>query len=707
MPKSSSYVAATSHNRSSTTGGATEGVKGAYRTDIDGLRAIAVLCVVLFHALPPHLSGGFIGVDIFFVISGYLIGAHVYRDVSAGKFTIARFYARRAKRILPALFGVVAFCCLLGPFLLSATELKAFAAFLVATLCSLSNVDAWRLTDYFAPAAALNPLLMTWSLGAEEQFYIVFPLIMILLARVQRGRTSSFRKLVLWAVGIATLLSFALSVVGTASFPTATYYLLPGRAWELGVGVMLAAFEMDSPFVSSASAHLWPNIRSAAGLIVILVAVATYGQTTPFPGVAALAPVAGAALLLTSPTAWLNTRLLSLPTFRWIGLVSYSWYLWHWPLLSYARICSDRPLRWNVGLVLALIALLIAGLSYRFVEQPFRASKARNSTLLLRYAVVTLAFASYGGALYVGRGLPQRFPDLSAREANVDDISTSCLAPDDSSDLILGPACTPPPDGRPAIALWADSHGAAIETALRELAQKSGFRLYAFNHVQCPPLLRVVPSSSSIRKDRTCSVYNDNVLRFLSRDRTVQTVILAGDWSGPGEWAWESDGYVHMPERAVALSQSDANLEFGLNGTVSNLQAAGKRVILLNDIEALRFQPVLRLRESMIPVRKWINHHLLGAPLLTDDVGPEDLYFNENQQGAVIVDRVATKLRAITFDMRSHLCTANRCKYRSGNTLLYFDTNHLTRAGARIALDGLPRLWVKPSDSVALPRPML
>jgi peptidoglycan/LPS O-acetylase OafA/YrhL len=146
MPKASIDIAQRGHHVSSTPEGETEAHKDAYRTDVDGLRAIAVLSVVLFHALPPRLSGGFIGVDVFFVISGYLIGAHVYRDVSAGKFTIARFYARRAKRILPALFGVLAFCCLLGPLLLSATELKAFGAFLLATLCSLSNMDAcvWR-----------------------------------------------------------------------------------------------------------------------------------------------------------------------------------------------------------------------------------------------------------------------------------------------------------------------------------------------------------------------------------------------------------------------------------------------------------------------------------------------------------------------------------------------------------------------------------
>jgi hypothetical protein len=196
------------------------------------------------------------------------------------------------------------------------------------------------------------------------------------------------------------------------------------------------------------------------------------------------------------------------------------------------------------------------------------------------------------------------------------------------------------------------------------------------------------------------------VLHFICSDRTVQTVILTGDWSGPREWEWESDGYVHIPERARALSQSDANLALGLNGSVSNLQTAGKGVILLNDVEALRFQPVLRLRESMIPVRKWIGHHLLGAPLLADDVGREELNFDENQQAADIVDRVATNLGATTFDLRSHLCAASRCRYRSGDTLLYFDTNHLTGAGARISLGDFPRLLVKPSHSVNLLRPI-
>ena len=298
----------------------------AYRADIDGLRAIAVLSVVAYHVGLPPFSGGFVGVDIFFVISGYLIGGIVEREMRAGIFSFAGFYARRARRLLPALAGVLLFSYGAAALLLAPSETIDYAKSAIATIFAASNILFWKGGGYFSPAAELNPLLMTWSLGVEEQFYIFFPIVLALLLRLRGQRVF---------VGLAVLsaASLALSVWAVRHAPTGAFYLLPARAWELGAGILLV---LKPPRVGPALA----DGLGIAGLALLLVPIFGYDAHTSFPGLTAVPPVLGTVLLIAVPQSRINRFVLSAPPLVLLGLISYSWYLWH---LATAGVRARQP----------------------------------------------------------------------------------------------------------------------------------------------------------------------------------------------------------------------------------------------------------------------------------------------------------------------------------------------------------------------------
>ena len=512
-----------------------DGGREAYRGDIDGLRALAVTGVVLYHAGVRALAGGFVGVDVFFVISGYLIGAHVYREAREGSFSLARFYQRRAKRILPALLLVLWFCYVAGMLLLTPADLKVLAQYALTTIGSASNVLASRRFDYFAKAAIENPLLMTWSLGVEEQFYVGFPLLMMALAWwVRRRKTEAERERRMWmgvAAGMA-LLSLGLSVWMTSHARMQAFFLLPARGWELAVGVWMAMYEAGeggSAGTLYGGARL-KEMRGAAGLAMVVGAMLSYGPATVFPGMGALLPVAGTALVLSAPGAWGNRRLLGSAALRWVGLLSYSWYLWHWPLLSFASIAVAGPLRVGTALAVVLVALGVAWMSYRWVEQPFRRSLRKPWPLLWRYAAVCALLALPAVMMKRTGGLPGRYPAVSAQAAELMLDPEPCFGGERPN---AAEVCLPKLDGRAAVALLGDSHAAALAPELRELAGAAQRRLLTVTHVSCPPVLGVVRQSVDVRGDGECARFTEAAVRMLSEDASVQTVVLAALWAGP------------------------------------------------------------------------------------------------------------------------------------------------------------------------------
>ena len=391
----------------------------AYRADIDGLRALAVLAVLLYHGYPTAVTGGFVGVDVFFVISGFLISGNILRRIETGGFTFGDFYARRIRRIFPALC-VVLICCLgYGFVVLLPDELARLGMDVLGGAAFVSNLLLWHEAGYFDRAAIAKPLLHLWSLGIEEQFYIVWPLVLWLLYRSGPRRPT--------ALLIAALVSLAFSAAIVGHAKTEDFYSPLTRLWELDAGAILACLTLPPGAMPHAAmaARRWrdrrigrfalPDLLSILGLALILGAAAWFNRTMPVPGILALAPVGGAlALIAAGPAALVNRSVLSNRIAVFIGLISYPLYLWHWPLISFAYIIDNgRPLKPLLVLILLAISCLLAWLTQRLVERPLRFGRnRRRNTLIL--SLCMSAIAASGLAVWAGRGFPDRYPRLPA-----------------------------------------------------------------------------------------------------------------------------------------------------------------------------------------------------------------------------------------------------------------------------------------------------
>jgi peptidoglycan/LPS O-acetylase OafA/YrhL len=346
-----------------------------YRAEIDGLRALAVVPVILFHAGFELFSGGFVGVDVFFVISGYLITTILIEDMENNRFSLLNFYERRARRILPALFFVMLVCIPFAWMWMLPNQMKDFSQSLVAVSLFASNILFWRESGYFDAAAEEKPLLHTWSLAVEEQYYIFFPIFLILAWRFGKNR-------VFWMIVVMASASLLLSEWGWRNKPTANFYLAPTRAWELFAG-SIAAFIVQKNGVQK------NNFLALLGLAGIVFSIFFYDESTPFPSVYALVPVIGVVLLvLYAERETLAAKLLSTKAFVGIGLISYSAYLWHQPLFAFSRIKLLQEPSSMLMSVLALCSLLLAYFSWKFIETPFRKRGAVTRNKVFVFTVI-------------------------------------------------------------------------------------------------------------------------------------------------------------------------------------------------------------------------------------------------------------------------------------------------------------------------------
>lgn len=371
-----------------------------YRAEIDGLRAFAVLPVIFYHAGFALFSGGFVGVDVFFVISGYLITSIILEEKAQGRFTLAGFYERRARRILPALFFVLLACLPFAWWLLLPHELEDFGASLVAVAAFASNFLFWLQTDYFAATAEQIPLLHTWSLAVEEQYYLVFPLLIMLFWKLGQR----------WLVVLVTLI--ALLSLGWSEWMwrqsvEANFFLIPSRAWEMMLGSLTAFYLRHN----AASGGWLAQLASLAGLLMLAYAVFFFDSGIPFPSLYTLLPTVGTVLLIlfATPATWVG-KLLSLRILVGIGLISYSAYLWHQPLFVFARMYAPDALNLWALLGLSLASLAMAYLSWRWVEGPFRnRSHFTRKQIFIMSLLGSLAFVALGGWLVLAEGVASRF----------------------------------------------------------------------------------------------------------------------------------------------------------------------------------------------------------------------------------------------------------------------------------------------------------
>lgn len=510
-----------------------------YRLEIDGLRAVAIVPVVLFHSGLGLFAGGFVGVDVFFVISGYLITQILYREAGERRFSIAHFYARRVRRIFPALFFMLAATLAAGIWLLLPQELSALARSSIAATLFVSNILFYRESGYFATAAIYKPLLHTWSLGIEEQFYVFFPLGLWL---VHRWKPKALLP-VLFAVFV---LSFGLNVALVGRFQSAVFYMLPTRAWELMAGGIVAIVSRRSN-----------GILAAAGLMLIGLAAVGFHEGIPYPGLAALLPVAGTALVIGFGEGTGTGKLLSLAPIRGIGLISYSLYLWHWPVLTFARFALGTQLSPFATTGCIAFSVLMAWLSWAYVEAPFRKPGAPGPAIGVGLASMTGAIAI--SALLLP-GYPSRLP-ASALTIHTPKIAEPpCFGDEADPDVAR---CV----GGPVV-LIGDSH--ALQFLKAATRQVPG--LHFVGHAGCIPI-EGVEFTRLGRVDHRCSRFNEQALSAIAQDRGVRTVILAGRWAR-----------LTFPQNDPEAQTASSDPGLALQQTVAMLHRHGKRVVLIGPV---------------------------------------------------------------------------------------------------------------------------
>jgi peptidoglycan/LPS O-acetylase OafA/YrhL len=650
--------------------------RAGYRPDIDGLRAIAVTAVVLFHAGLGWLPGGFAGVDIFFVISGFLIGGIVHHEIADRRFGFAAFYVRRARRILPALIAVSLATLGSGLLILGPSELARFSISTVAALLGVSNLWFFHTTDYFTPSAVLEPFLMTWSLGIEEQFYLLLPPLLLVFRRW------SVRS-ALWAVLAITCLSLLLGLLATPIEPVASFYLLPTRAWELGIGVSLA-IGYRAGLRLPIAVQQWIAV---AGLVAIAVSLRLFDEQVRFPGYAALLPTLGTAMMIAAPESSINRHLLGSRPLVAIGLISYSWYLWHWPPLAFLRIAAAGPVPPLLLAATAVGSILPAYCCWRWVELPWRRPRdgRSNPATLRRYGIVlALCLALFGGISLSG-GIPDRAGASSRRiESVLTKSRSACLTGYGVDRPNATPFCAPPGNG-PLVALLGDSHASALGDALRKDARAHGYGLIQMTAGSCPPLLgatlrlREHPGAS-----RACADFNIAAIEKAAQDPRIKIVVLTAFWQSPFTARAIAIGDGVIPATgASADSSSDVQLREALGRTLTRLHDAGKKVVLLGDVPWLRFDPARHVWAQALPLRGLIEDYT--APGLSEMAGSvDDRFFNPLvDRGSAIVADSAQAVPGTRFvRLRDLLCPNDRCRTSDGEIPFFIDQQHLSGSGA-------------------------
>jgi peptidoglycan/LPS O-acetylase OafA/YrhL len=623
-----------------------------FRADIEGLRGVAVAIVVLAHAQLGFAAGGYVGVDVFFVISGFLITQLLVAELDrSGRVSVARFYARRVKRLMPQALTVIAAVIVAAWLLLSPLEADVVAHDVVAAGAYAMN---WHLSaeaaDYFHSGAAARPLDHLWSLAVEEQFYAVWPWLLLALAWVSRRGLPV-------AVAAIAVASFAYAVASVHAAPEAAYYSAFGRAWELGLGALLAVLP---------TLRLWPG-AAWVGLAAIAVSVLTFGAATPFPGIAALVPTLGAAAVI---AAGAPPRLLTLRPMRWLGRVSYAWYVWHWPVLVFAGAGSAGG-----RALVALLSLVPAWLTYRWIETPLR-----HSTLHVRRPWTTLVAGLAGPAAVVGVGLALSAglsspPALAAAEAvgapalgRPLQRSATALRPrprDAAADRghafadgclveegeVRSPACVyGDRRSRKTVVLFGDSHAMQWFPALEATAKRRHWRLVALTKGGCPPPLvrRLFPGTQ--RQDPSCDVWRESALRRIERERPALVLV------GMSMRYTVLDG-----ERRLGRGESIRALGAGYAPTLARLRAAAGRVAVLtdvprppNDIPSCVSGAMRRLRRCAFA----------RGPALAN--------------AFAIRDAAARVPGVDTVDATNRFCLPDLCPAVVGDVLVYRNSGHIT-----------------------------
>ncbi|WP_268797645.1 acyltransferase family protein [Pseudomonas huanghezhanensis] len=563
-----------------------------YRPEVDGLRAVAVIPVILFHSGLHVFSGGFVGVDVFFVISGYLITSIILSEMMAGRFSLVTFYERRARRILPSLFVMMLICLPAAWLILDPPDFKYFAKSLVAVPVFSSNLLFWLESGYFDASAELKPLLHTWTLAVEEQYYVLFPLLLMLTWRL--GRVWILALLAAGAVA-----SLTMAQVGAAQGSSTSFYLLHARAWELLVGSFIAFYFSWRPRVEDARGPLnqWAALL---GIGMIAYAVFAFDSNTPFPGLNALVPTLGAALIIlfATPKTWVGA-VLSSRGFVFIGLISYSAYLWHQPVFAFARQSTFKEPSAAVMLPLAGLSLLLAYLSWRYVEQAFRQkttfSRKRIFTL---GALGSVLFMAFGMAGYLSNGFNQRFNIDRALDSEFaeTEVRSRCEHNADGKGRGIG-FCLfgmANPHGTPDLAVFGDSHSEALLPAFDAAARGRAETIVHIGLGGCPPLLGLDVANGNYDPG-VCTQLADREFEYV-KSHGIQRVVLVARWTlyTDGDYGQsELSKYFLVSEQSRIKSREASRRVFtqALDRTIEAYRSIGTQLYVVAQVPQQTINP--------------------------------------------------------------------------------------------------------------------
>jgi peptidoglycan/LPS O-acetylase OafA/YrhL len=646
-------------------------VSGSYRPEIDGLRAVSIMAVILYHARLRAFSGGYVGVDIFFVISGYVITRNIAKQLLGNRFSLPQFWLRRARRILPALLAMMLFTAVAAWFILMPTDFRNFGRSLFAQSAFVSNFYFWLKSGYFNEEVDTMPLLHTWSLSVEEQFYIFWPPLLLLLWRIpSKWRVSA----VLGAIVVS--LGFSAALITTNR--DAVFFLLPTRAWELLLGALLVMFE-----TTRRRNHKWApwllEASAVGGIAAIAASIVGYDQNTVFPGLAAVVPCGGAAAIIASGGVHrtrvaqsLSTRIPVL-----IGLISYSLYLWHWPVLVFARYISVKPLT-PIVLILSLsIGLALSVMSYQYIERPFRYGAIKVRPALLVFSTGAIVALVCGALINLHEGYPGRMPERTlAAYTKASYIPPKTLVDVKVSDEL--PIEAMRADLPPDVLLWGDSHAGTIAPVLAELAKQHRQNLWRY---ACIPLLGVYNvARDTALANSECDRSNRAMIEYIARHR-VKKIVLASFWSQftegrelPLDGAGQRDNF-YADKVTASRNATDARIVFRRNflETIRILGDLGATVFIVDQVPVYRY---------------WVPNQMVKVMRFGGDLSNIRRPLSEHEQRMAFINETFAEVigsKVHLLDPVPYLCDTRVgfCYGVDGETSLYRDYNHLSYEGVR------------------------
>jgi len=625
-----------------------------YRPDIDGLRAFAILSVLGFHAFPAWVPGGFIGVDVFFVISGFLISGILLSDLRSGQFSLTHFYARRIRRIFPALIAVLIASLGFGYLILWPEEYKRLAKHAAGGAGFIVNVMLQQEAGYFDQQAETKPLLHLWSLGVEEQFYIFWPLMLWVGWKIKRHTGL--------AISVVLALSFAINLELACHDKVMDFYSLLSRFWELLAGGALAWGTQNN--IWRQPSRVLSETLSLIGLVMILSADFALDKNMSFPSWAALLPVCGAASLIAAGgDTFIGRKIMAHPCAVGIGLISYPLYLWHWPLLSYAQIINgDEPSR-SVRMAMIALAILAATLTYKFIEVPIRKRKRDQRTIVILVVMMAL-LGSLSAALFFTNAPIGRFADQEETARLLDNaklfknwednVRQDICHLQDPSKTEQAPLCIE--KTRPLLVLWGDSHAATLYPGLKDLQATHPFGLVQLTQSGCPPILDI--PKAVFRPN--CNEVNRRILRQVS-ELKPDVILLAA--------AWKHQDY--PMEASEILS--------GLTTTLASIKnvAPKAKIIVIG--------PAPRWTSTLPSIyRRSLTFTSAPPPVRLSKFLDPDLFVLDQS-----IEMKMSEMKITYLAPRPILCDAGGCLTRLGkgyDTLTYMDEGHLSKAGSEFVV---------------------